>query len=131
MRFTVMFLPAAAVFITPAVIALCADIGEAIKRARIKQSAAATDIDLSEQRLSEFVNAKSPLDVRRIAVLGEKNPSFWPALIGVLAARHGLSIVPRDVAHLVDGVDALLRARRPRMAKASLATCTADTRRVS
>lgn len=119
--FTVIALPATAVIVTPAVIALCAQIGDAIRRARIKQSAAAEDMGMSEPRLSEAVGAVSPLDVRRLAVLGERNPRFWRELIAVLADSHGLAVVQADVAALIDGVDALVKARtRPRAAKAAM-----------
>ncbi len=127
-----MILPAAALVITPAVLALCADIAEAIKRARIKQSAAADDMTLSEQRLSEFQNhGTTPLDVRRLAILAEKNPSFCLELIDILARRHGLAVVRSDVAELIDGVEGLVRGRA-RMAKAKLpSTAVADERRIS
>jgi Mg-chelatase subunit ChlI len=127
--FTVIALPAAVVMVTPAVVALCANIGTAIQRAQIKQKSAAEDMGLSEPRLSEAVNATSPLDVRRLAVLGEKNPAFWRELIDVLAKAHGLTVVRADVADLISSVDTLVqRTRRTRMAKASL---PADAKQVA
>lgn len=114
-------LPTAAIMVTPAVVALCANIGNAIQRAQIKQRSAAADMGLSEPRLSEAVNGASPLDVRRLAVLGEKNPAFWRELIAVLAEAHGLTVVRADVADLIRGVDTLVqRTRSTRMAKATL-----------
>lgn len=118
-RFTVNFLPVAMVVLSGPALALVADIQEAVRRTQPKQEVAADEMDLTAQRLSEFFNGKSPLDVRRLAALPR---TFWLELIDLLAERHGVHVVRDDVAQLIATVRELanLAPDRMRMAKAEL-----------
>lgn len=118
-RFTVNVLPLAFVALSPAALALIADIHEALRESRLKQEAAALDMGVTPQRLSEFFGGKSPLDVRRLAALDH---AFWRALIGLLADRHGITVVDDDIAQLVVSVKQLLHIApdRSKLAKAEL-----------
>lgn len=111
-----LILPMAVFALTPAVMALVEDINKAIDRVCPKQTAAAGELQISTQRFSEFQNGKGPLDVRRLALLPQD--TFIPALVHVLAERHGLAIVRHDVADLLERVEAALPPRK-RMARVS------------
>lgn len=81
----------------------------ALDRAGISRKDAAITMRLTEQRLSEALNGKSPLSVFRLADLPD---AFWDAFDALnVEQRGGVVVVSAELARLVRGVDALVMAR--------------------
>ena len=82
---------------------------KALAAAGISRKTAAITMRLTEQRLSEALNGKSPLSVFRLADLPD---AFWDAFdaLGV-EERGGVLVVSTKLARLVRGVDQLVMAR--------------------
>lgn len=98
--------------LTPRADALRRRVVLALDRAGISRKSAAITMRLTEQRLSEALNGKSPLSVFRLADLPDE---FWEAFDALdVEERGGVVLVSTQLARLVRGVDQLV------MAKASL-----------
>lgn len=107
MVFTVLALTAVFV-LTPRADALRRRVVLALDRAGISQKDAAITMKLTEQRLSEALNGKSPLSVFRLADLPD---AFWDAFDALnVEERGGVVVVSPHLARLVRGVDQLVMA---------------------
>lgn len=105
--FTVMCLTTA-VLMTPRSDALRKRVVLALARAGISHKEAAIRMRLTESRLSEALNGRSPLSVWRLADLPD---DFWIAFTELEAeARDGVALMAPQLARLVRGVDRLVMA---------------------
>lgn len=97
--------------LTPRADALRRRVVLALDRAGISRKDAAITMRLTEQRLSEALNGKSPLSVFRLADLPDV---FWDAFDALnVEERGGVVVVSTHLARLVRGVDQLVMARAP------------------
>lgn len=95
--------------LTPRADALRARVVRALDAAGISRKDAAITMQLTEQRLSEALNGRSPLSVFRLADLPD---AFWDAFDAIdIEDRGGVVIVSSKLARLVRGVDQLVMAR--------------------
>lgn len=95
--------------LTPRAEVLRARVVKSLAASGISRKSAAITMRLTEQRLSEALNGKSPLSVFRLADLPD---AFWEAFdaLGV-EERGGVVVVSAKLARLVRGVDQLVMAR--------------------
>jgi len=81
----------------------------ALSKAGISQKQAALIMGLTESRLSEALNGRSPLSVWRLAELPD---DFWDAFMSLEAeARDGLLVSAPQLARLLRNLDQLVMAR--------------------
>lgn len=95
--------------LTPRADALRRRVVRALDASGISHKDAAITMRLTEPRLSEALNGRSPLSVFRLADLPD---AFWDAFdaIGV-EERGGVVVVSTQLARLVRGVDQLVMAK--------------------
>jgi hypothetical protein len=92
----------------------------ALDKSGISRKEAAITMRLTEQRLSEALNGKSPLSVFRLADLPD---TFWDAFDALdIEGRGGVVVLSPKLARLVRGLDQLV------MAKASLLESSSEER---
>lgn len=108
MVFTVMALTAVFV-LTPRGESMRARIEMALDKSGISRKSAAITMRLTEPRLSEALNGKSPLSVFRLADLPD---AFWAAFDALdVEERGGVVIHAPKLAQLVRGIDQLVIAK--------------------
>lgn len=83
-------------------------VAKALDRAGISRKDAAISMRLTEQRLSEALNGKSPLSVFRLAELPDE---FWDAFDTAGIEDRGGVVISSKLARLVRGVDQLVMAK--------------------
>lgn len=108
MVFTVMTLTAVAFALTPRADALRRRVVRALDVSGISRKEAAITMRLTEQRLSEALNGKSPLSVFRLADLPD---AFWEAFDALDVEERGGVVISSKVARLVRGLDHYVMAQ--------------------
>jgi hypothetical protein len=106
MLFTVILLTT--FLMTPRADALRVRVVKALDLAGISRKEAAITMKLTEQRLSEALNGKSPLSVFRLADLPD---AFWDAFDALGVEERGGVVISSRLAQLVRGLDQLVMAK--------------------